>query len=85
MYYDPQSTQSPIFFVCLNGAVPAVTSPEVEDKKHNLHPVYLLDFSHSTYRKRKPYLPRKSVFWRTHAKVNQVSETALSAILYYPW
>ena len=41
MYYDPQSTQSPIFFVCLNGVVPAVTSPEVEDKKHNLHPVHL--------------------------------------------
>ena len=57
----PKAHNPHFFFVCVNGVVPAVTSPEVEDKKHNLHPVHLLNFSHSTYRKRKPYLPRKSV------------------------
>ena len=57
----PKAHNPQFFFVCVNGVVPAVTSPEVEDKKHNLHPVHLLNFSHSTYRKRKPYLPRKSV------------------------
>ena len=57
----PKAHNPQFFFVCVNGVVPAVTSPEVEDKKHNLHPVHLLNFSHSTYRKRKPYLPRKSI------------------------
>ena len=56
-------------FFCLNGVVQAITSSDVEDKI--IYTLYIFQ-TFNTLRKEKESLIRrkKSVLWRTHAKVD---------------